>query len=337
MTQRFFSRFSRYQAGKVALIYFGFSAIWILASDQIASYFFDDEALKEIQTIKGIAFVVVTSLLVYLLVFFHARKNKRLLHELSTIMGDLEDKVQERTQALHDSLQKEKEMLEAQKRFISTASHEFRTPLTTILFTSGFIRKYLARITEKEIDAKLDTIEQQVNHMNDLLGDVLVLAKSDAGKLLVKYEPVNLNALIATLAEEVRISTKESHHIGYTPDPRCDEIVSDEHLLRNIIVNLLTNAIKYSPNAGRVELSANVVEGHLEIRVRDSGIGISAADQERLFEPFFRSKNVTYIAGTGLGLSIVKRAVSQLQGTIRVQSTPGQGSEFIVQLPLRNV
>lgn len=336
MNQGFFKRFTRYQAGKVALIYLTFSVVWILTSDQLTIYFFSHEAEEKIQTIKGIAFVVATSLLVYLLIYFHERKNKRLLSELATIMNDLENKVNERTKALNDSLQNEKELVEGQKRFISTASHEFRTPLTTILFTSGFIKKYFGKLSQNEVVTKLDTIDQQVNHMNSLLNDVLVLAKSDAGKVVVKNERINLNVLIATIAEEVRISTKESHHIAYAPDIRCDEIMSDEHLLRNIIVNLLTNAIKYSPQSTRVDISACVMNDRFEIRVRDSGLGISEADQEHLFEPFSRGKNIGHIAGTGLGLSIVKRAVNQLQGSITVQSAAGKGSEFTVVLPLRS-
>lgn len=334
MNAGFIKRFTRYQARKVALIYFTFSVVWILASDQVTSYFFSDDELVKIQTIKGIAFVFTTSLLVYLLVYLHERKNKKLLGELSDIMSDLENKVSERTKALHDSLQKEKELVEGQKRFISTASHEFRTPLTTILFTSGFIKKYLGRLSENEIHAKLETIEHQVNHMNDLLNDVLVIAKSDAGKLFVKHEPVNLNVLIGTIVEEVKISTKESHRIDFTPDPRCETIVSDERLLRNIIVNLLTNAIKYSPQAASIDLTARPEKESLEVMVRDRGLGISAEDQAHLFEPFFRGKNIAHIAGTGLGLSIVKRAVSQLQGNIQVQSEPNKGSAFIVVLPL---
>ncbi|MBS1508651.1 MAG: HAMP domain-containing histidine kinase [Bacteroidetes bacterium] len=334
MNAGFIKGFTRYQAGKVALIYLFFSIVWILASDQVAYYFFSDGELVKIETIKGIVFVLTTAMLVYVLVYFHERKNKKLLDELSTVMSDLENKVKQRTKSLNDSLENEKELAEGQKRFISTASHEFRTPLTTILFTSGFIKKYLGHLSESEIHAKLDTIGHQVNHMNDLLNDVLVIAKSDAGKLLVKNEPVNLNVLIGTIVEEVRISTKESHRIDFTPDARCETIVSDERLLRNIIVNLLTNAIKYSPQAASIGLSASLIDGQLEVIVRDSGMGISAEDQTHLFEPFFRGKNITHIAGTGLGLSIVKRAVSQLQGNIQVQSEPNKGSAFIVVLPL---
>jgi signal transduction histidine kinase len=185
-----------------------------------------------------------------------------------------------------------------------------------------------------EISTKLETIDHQVAHMNSLLNDVLVLAKSDAGKIKIKWARINLTDLIVMLIEEVTISTRKSHTIHYTSDSRLDEIISDEYLLRNIILNLVTNAIKYSPQSSRIDLDLRLMENTLQVRVRDTGLGISASDQQHLFESFFRGKNISTISGTGLGLSIVKRAVDLLGGTITVQSQPGVGSEFMVVLPL---
>jgi signal transduction histidine kinase len=132
MQEGFFKRLVKYQASKVAGILLAFSIIWIIVSDQVASYLYEYGELKQIQTIKGILFVCVTSLVVFMLVFRYEKKNKKLLRELSNTLNDLEGKVKERTQALNESLTNEKEVVESQKRFISTASHEFRTPLTTI-------------------------------------------------------------------------------------------------------------------------------------------------------------------------------------------------------------
>jgi signal transduction histidine kinase len=171
--------------------------------------------------------------------------------------------------------------------------------------------------------------------MNTLLTEVLVLARSDAGKIKVKWERINLNEMVTTIVEEVTISTSKSHSIEYTPDEGCNEIISDEYLLRTVIVNLLTNAIKYSQQSKSVRLSIQRLSSAVELHVSDTGIGISPEDQEHLFESFFRGKNISTISGTGLGLSIVKRAVNQLNGTIKVQSTPDKGSEFIVLLPLQ--
>ena len=244
--------------------------------------------------------------------------------------------MEERTRELNLALKKEKELVEMKSKFVSIASHEFRTPLSSISLASGFIRKYKLRMTPDELDKKLQNIETQVDHMAYLLDDVLTIGKSEAGKIKVNRSTVNIRKLFESLVEDATQSTHGSHRIKVEINCTMDSFPGDEKLMRSIIINLLTNAIKFSPGRDEVELTVSCYENEMFILVRDFGMGIPPEDMDKLFESFYRGGNVTAISGTGLGLSIVKKAVDLLGGEVKVTSNLGEGTEFTVRIPLKH-
>jgi PAS domain S-box-containing protein len=254
--------------------------------------------------------------------------------ELTAYRKTLEQKVKERTKELSDSLEKEKELAELKSRFVAIASHEFRTPLSSIQFAAGFIKKYKSRLTTEDIDQKLDNIENQVRHMTVLLEDVLTIGKSEAGKIQASYEKIDMKEFSSKIIEEVLLSTGQSHTIQFEYHATIKEIYSDEKLLRNILINLLSNAIKFSPKKKIVHFICSDAEAGLHIEVRDYGIGIDQVDKAKIFEPFHRGSNSTTINGTGLGLSIVKKATELLQGSIEFESHVNKGTIFQITLPI---
>jgi signal transduction histidine kinase len=252
--------------------------------------------------------------------------------ELTDYRKSLEKKVEERTRELQQAVRKEKELVEMKSRFISIASHEFRTPLTTIALSVGFIKKYNQRISPEILDEKLEGIKKQVNHMTYLLDDVLTIGKAEAGKIEVVLSLIKVD-LFKTLAEEV-MRTKATHKLRFTKRCRLSAFQSNEKLIRNIVINLLANAVKFSPGRKEVFMDVACDKQNLFFSVRDLGLGIPVKDRKGLFSSFSRGSNVGSIEGTGLGLSIVKKAVDLLQGSITVKSRLRKGTEFNVVLPL---
>lgn len=255
------------------------------------------------------------------------------LTEVIRYRQGLERMVDERTRELNVALQKEKELVEMKSKFVSIASHEFRTPLTTISIASGFIKKYKHKLNPDDIDQKLTNIDKQVDHMTHLLDDVLMIGKSEAGKIMINVEPVDLDELIRQLVSEVEQSTRKSHHVAFSFETRHHTFNTDEKLIRNIVINILTNAIKFSPGKDQVRLTVDDQLELLRIQVKDEGLGIPDDDMKNLFGSFYRASNVTSIQGTGLGLSIVKKAVELLHGSIKVDSKLNEGTTVTIILP----
>lgn len=253
--------------------------------------------------------------------------------ELIEYRKNLEKMVQDRTRELNEALQKEKDLVNLKSRFVSIASHEFRTPLSTITLASGFLKKFKRKMNEEEIDEKLANIEKQVAHMTHLLDDVLMIGKVEAGKIPVRLAPINIIEFFERLCREIEQSTSKTHAIRVEHQLQSAVMLSDEKLLRNIVINTLTNAIKFSPGAAFVDLILRSDADRLFLQIRDYGIGIPAEDMKQLFEPFHRGSNVNAIQGTGLGLSIIKKAVDLLQGFIDVRSEVGTGTELTIILP----
>jgi PAS domain S-box-containing protein len=246
----------------------------------------------------------------------------------------LEAMVAERTKELNKALQKEKDMAAVKNRFVSMASHEFRTPLSTIQFASGFLRKFHRRIAPSEIEKKLEGIEKQVHLMTALLDDILTLGRTEAGKLNATLKRLDIVELMDKICAEIETTTRGRCSVERTFPSTGLIVSSDEKFLRNIFVNLVGNAVKFSPEADRVYLAVESSESQVMIRVRDQGVGIPFADLQTIFEPFQRGTNVDNIEGTGLGLSIVKKAVDALGGQLFVKSQVGEGTEFTVKLPI---
>lgn len=247
----------------------------------------------------------------------------------------LEEKIEERTVELRLALQKEKELVEMKSRFVSIASHEFRTPLSSIQFATNFLKQYHHRIDEKERHQKLDNIVVQVEHMTTLLNDVLSYSKNEAGKINLITSKINLAEFIFKIVEDAGYATKNSHKIVLELDNVPAEIETDEKLFRSVISNLLTNGIKFSPGKERVYIAVTSIGKHLQICVRDEGIGIPSEELEKIFEPFLRGKGAATIPGTGLGLSISKKAVEIMGGSIQVESEVDKGTTFTVLIPYK--
>jgi PAS domain S-box-containing protein len=232
------------------------------------------------------------------------------------------------------ALEKTQELSELKSRFISIASHEFRTPLTTIFSASELLECYGDRWTrEKEIQY-LKQIQNSVKHMTGLLEDVLLISAGEAGKLKVEPAPIDIVEFCQTMTEEVKLGKNFKHTLNFTHETEAQQVNLDEKLLRHILSNLLSNAVKYSPEHKPIEFNLTVDSKMIVFAIADQGIGIPLEDQLHLFDLFHRAGNVGTIPGTGLGLSIVKKAVELHGGTIDVKSEMGVGTQFTVALPI---
>jgi signal transduction histidine kinase len=214
------------------------------------------------------------------------------------------------------------------------ASHEFRTPLTTILGSAELLKHYSHKWTEEKKNVHFERIYSNVQHIAQLLDDILLIGQVEAGKLEFNPEPLDVVQFCSSLVEELQLSASSEHPIVFTCQFSGSEGCLDEKLLRHILSNLLINAIKYSPTNSTVNFELICQKDWAIFQIQDSGIGIPIEDQERLFESFHRAKNVGNIPGTGLGLAIVKRSVDLHGGKITVKSEVGVGTTFTVTIPL---
>ncbi len=245
--------------------------------------------------------------------------------------------ITERKQAELDilkALEKTQELSELKSRFISIASHEFRTPLTTIFSASELLECYGDRWTREKELQYLKQIQGSVKHMTGLLEDVLLISAGEAGKLKLEPMPIDIVGFCQTMTEEIKLGKDFKHTLNFTYKAEPQQVNLDEKLLRHILSNLLSNAVKYSPEHKPIEFSLRVDSKTIVFAIADQGIGIPLEDQLHLFDLFHRAGNVGTIAGTGLGLSIVKKAVELHGGTIDVKSEIGVGTQFTVSLPI---
>ncbi len=236
--------------------------------------------------------------------------------------------------ALQQALAKEKELGELKSRFISMASHEFRTPLTTILALAETLSAYRHKMTDEQIAQRLGKIQGQVGRLEAIMEDVLHLTRMQARR--AEFNPVwlDLDALCRSALDEFQSQPNGVHQLIYRGDDTVPLVSLDEKLMRQIINNLVSNAIKYSPTDKPIQLRLAYTADTAVIQVQDDGLGIPEADLHHLFEPFHRANNVGAISGTGLGLTITKEAVELHGGTITVESQVDVGTTFTVRIPL---
>ncbi len=234
---------------------------------------------------------------------------------------------------LRKALQTEKELNELKSRFVSMVSHEYRTPLSIILLSANLLSKYNDRMSEEKRTNHLEKIKTQITHMTDLMDDILLMSKADAVGLQFDPQEMDVSAFVGELIAEIGANNEE-HIIHFTSDVSCKPMKTDPKLLHKIMNNLLTNAIKYSPDADDIYVDVTCNDKNLTLSVKDSGIGIPEDDQKRLFESFHRANNVGGIQGTGLGLAILKQAVDAHQGTLEFESIVNTGTTFTVHLPI---
>ncbi len=266
-------------------------------------------------------------------------------NEVLVIIRNITDRKQAENE-LRETLKKERELNELKSRFVSMASHEFRTPLTTIQGSTELIEHYNHKWTEEKKQVHYNRIYSNIKHMTQMLDEVLLVGKAEAGKLEFNPTPLNVIQFCRSLVEELQqglgreytiiftlqdLSTEGESEADYSP---CTAAKLDKKLLQYIISNLLSNAIKYSPVSSTIHLALTCQKNQIKIQIQDEGIGIPEEDQIRLFEAFHRATNVEGIPGTGLGLVIVKNAVDLHGGSIAINSKVGEGTTFTVTLPL---
>lgn len=269
-------------------------------------------------------------------------KEKKAEDELLKHTLELEEVVRHRTKDLislvselekakadvSNSLVKEKELNQLKSRFVSMASHEFRTPLSSVQLSASLIDKYIERPDFEAVIKHTNRIKGSVQLLNNILNDFLSLEKLEAGVVAVNKQDINLVHLGEEITGEMQLICKKNQHIVYQHTGAQAEFYLDAHLLKNSIINLISNAIKYSGEDTFIEFSTEITEDICTIVVKDNGIGIPVEDQKNLFEPFFRAHNTGNIPGTGLGLNIVRRYISLMDGELDYWSAINQGALF---------
>jgi PAS domain S-box-containing protein len=272
---------------------------------------------------------------------------ERVNNEIEKLNEELEEKVEQRTRQLTETLEileqsrddletalsKEKELSDLKTRFVSMASHEFRTPLSTILSSASLVAKYTITEEQDKRDKHIQRIRSAVSNLTDILNEFLSIGRIEEGKIQANFSTFNLKEQFQLVCTEMQSILKPGQQIRIRHEGK--EMVNlDLSLLRNVIINLISNALKFSPENSFIDVETEVNEKHILISIRDYGIGISDEDKKHLFERFFRGKNVTNIQGTGLGLHIVSKYVELMNGHIMAESELEKGTKFIITFAL---
>lgn len=257
------------------------------------------------------------------------------VEERTLILKEALQKLEQSQQELSEALDKERELSEIKSRFVSMASHEFRTPLSTVLSSASLLSKYIRTEDQNKRDRHINKIKESVKQLNDILEDFLSLGKLDEGKVHATFSEFNLPDLIIETTEEMRGMVKNDQEIKYVHEGQSIAN-TDKKLLRNILINLVGNAVKFSPEGSVIEVKSQTGHDLAEISVTDHGIGISKDDQEHLFSSFFRGRNAMNIQGTGLGLHIVKRYLDLLGGSVHLQSELNKGTSITIRIPVNH-
>lgn len=262
--------------------------------------------------------------------------------KIEDLNNDLEQKVVVRTiqleqamellekskEELTNSLSKEKELGDLKSRFVSMASHEFRTPLSTILSSASLLAKYIKTDEQDKRDKHIMRIKSSVYNLTDILNEFLSIGKIEDGKIEANYSRFDIKEMIESLCNELQGIVKTGQQIQYTHQGNT-MVTLDATLLKNVFINLISNAIKFSPENSLIKLSSDV-GNEIVLNISDSGIGISTVDQAHLFERFFRANNAVNIQGTGLGLHIVGKYVELMNGKIECHSELEKGTNFTI-------
>jgi PAS domain S-box-containing protein len=271
---------------------------------------------------------------------------EKISHEVRQLNIGLEDEVERTTLALkqtlseleksrselQEALAREREHGEMKSRFVTMASHEFKTPLSTILTSATLAGKYQKTEEQPQRDKHLKKIEDTVLNLTNLLNEFLSLGKLEEGRITVQPSKFSLPVLMRELVNEMQGHAGKRKIILHQADGNSS-VFMDEGLLRNILMNLISNAIKFSPESSQIVIRSQNSDDSLDISVEDNGIGMSNEDQEHLFERFFRGRNADNIQGTGLGLHLVQRYVHLMNGSIQFQSELNKGTTVSLHFP----
>jgi two-component system sensor kinase FixL len=271
-------------------------------------------------------------------------KEKEAEERLKEYALELENQVEERTKSLKQlvsalreakeevsiSLEKEKELNQMKSRFVSMASHEFRTPLSSVQLSASLIEKYALPYNNQNIAKHVHKIKNAVGNLTTILNDFLSLERLEAGRVEPAFRPFDLVKLAEEITEEMQMIAKQDQHIIYLHTGLESTVLLDENLLKNCMINLINNAIKYSGENTFIEFNTEVNDKQCIVTIKDNGIGIPEADQKHLFQPFFRAHNTGNIPGTGLGLNIVLRYAGLMNGALQFESKINQGTTFVL-------
>lgn len=269
-------------------------------------------------------------------------KEKEAEQRLKEYAAELEELVEERTKSLQKmltalgeakeevslSLEKEKELNQMKSRFVSMASHEFRTPLSSVQLSAVLIEKYAEPYDNIHIKKHVGKIKNAVGNLTTILNDFLSLERLEAGRVEPAFTSFDLVKLSEEVTEEMQMIAKEDQNIIYQHTGLENMVDLDQNLLRNCMINLISNAIKYSGEHTFIEFNTEISDSKCTVMISDNGIGIPEADQTNMFQPFFRANNTGNIPGTGLGLNIVMRYARLMYGELHFESEVNKGAKF---------
>lgn len=248
------------------------------------------------------------------------------------ILEEAIEELEKTKKNLNLALEKEKELNEMKSRFVSMASHEFRTPLTTMMSSLSLVTKY-GENNDKDNQLKhVNKIKNSIHNLTDILNDFLSVSKLEEGKITYLPEEMNLRVFMDDILSEMQALVSGNQEISYIHTGN-ETVLLDPKFLKNILFNLISNALKFSPEGGIVEINSLTMDHEVIISVQDHGIGIPEKDQKNLFGRFFRGNNATHIQGTGLGLNIVTKYVELMQGSIEFKSEENVGTTFTISIP----
>jgi PAS domain S-box-containing protein len=254
--------------------------------------------------------------------------NVQLEEELKLRNEELEKVIEQ----LQISLNKEKELNHLKTKFISMASHEFKTPLSAILSSTELIVKYANLNSISKRNEHVNKIKSMIHHLNGILDNLLTLENIESGNIKTRFFSFTFHELIKEIYQNTNTLLKKDQSITFKNSCK-EKIYHDQHIIKIILTNLLYNAIKYSKDNGQITVEIKCSANIIYFNVKDDGIGIPADEQNLIFNRFFRAKNALYFPGTGVGLNIVKGYVNSLNGNISFQSTLNEGTVFSIELP----
>lgn len=235
-----------------------------------------------------------------------------------------------------NALMRERELNEMRSRFVSLVSHEFRTPLAAILSSAEILEYYSGKFSAEKKAAHYEKIKTSISNLLDILNEISEINQIDSGRVTPLKKKIPVEKFMQEIMDEISTGYQDRPEIVFSRTLESREVVADKKLLRQIVINLISNAVKYTPGTKKVYIKIENTPEEFTIEVKDEGYGIPEQDQSLIFEPFSRSSNVSGIKGSGLGLSIVKKAVETLNGILTFQSKEGEGSVFTVSLPQKD-
>lgn len=278
-------------------------------------------------------------------------REKEAEDKLKNYAAELENIVEDRTKSLtmlidalnyakeevSNSLKKEQELNQMKSQFVSLASHEFRTPLSAVQLSAILIEKYTEGFDNTQVIKHVGKIKNAVSNLTTILNDFLSLDRLEAGKIIPTFKAFNLVQLSEEVVEEMQLIAKADQNIIYQHTGIENMFCLDSNLIRNCMINLISNAIKYSGEHTFIEFNTEIIDNQCLITIKDNGIGIPEEDQHELFQPFFRAHNTGTIPGTGLGLNIVLRYAGLMAGTLEFDSKVNEGTRFVLTFDRREV